>query len=215
MSRSSPLLEFVILDTTEAHSALPDSGRFEVRSPIGKYLDGVMPHSALANIFQMKFGTANPVNWMKEIFEVSDHLLPDHRPFPVIHHRKRHHWSATEDTRLSAAMQKPGMDSWGIVALYVGNHHTRAECSQCWQRVLDRRISRSRWTREDDRKLLQLVGELGEKSWVRASEAMGNRTDVQCRHYHQPMLKGFPDSQIEEKAEMKKKKPKEENLERT
>jgi hypothetical protein len=133
-----------------------------------------MPHSALASIFQMKFGTANPVNWLKEIFEVSDHLLPDHRSFSVIHHRKRHHWSATEDTRLIGAMQKSGMDNRGTVARYVGSNRRRVECSERWQRVLDRRISRSGWTREDDGKLRKLVGELREKSLVRVSAAMGN-----------------------------------------
>jgi hypothetical protein len=223
MSRSSPLLDLAVLYTTEAYPALTDSGRFEVRSLIGKYLDGVIPHSALASIFQMKFGTADPVDRLKEILEVSDHPLPDHRSFPENHHRKRHHWSAAEDTRLIAGMHKFGMDNWGIVAQYVGNNRTRSECSQRWQRGLDPRISRSQWTPEDDGKLCKLVGELGKKSWVRVSAAMGNRSDVQCRYRYQQMLKGCPDSPIEEKpieattleTEIRGNEPKEDNLDVT
>jgi hypothetical protein len=50
------------------------------------------------------------------------------------------------------------------VARYVGNNRTRSQCSQRWQRGLDPRISRSRWTPEDEARLIGLVEKYGEKS---------------------------------------------------
>jgi hypothetical protein len=79
----------------------------------------------------------------------------------------------------------------------VGNNRTSSQCSQRWQRGLDPRISRGRWTAEDEAKLLKLVAQFGEKSWIRISAAMGNRSDVQCRYRYLHLQRG---SSVEEEV---------------
>ena len=68
---------------------------------------------------------------------------------------------------------------------FVGGGRTRGQCAQRWTRVIDPKISKQRWTEKDDQRLCELVEKFGEKSWMRVAQALGNRTDVQCRYRYQ------------------------------
>jgi hypothetical protein len=46
------------------------------------------------------------------------------------------------------------------------------------------------WTYEEERRLLELVGAHGPRSWTRISAELGNRSDVQCRYHYLQMVKG-------------------------
>jgi hypothetical protein len=96
--------------------------------------------------------------------------------------KKTQPWTAIEDNRLLAAIHRYGTDDWRLVASFVGSNRSRGQCSQRWFRGLDPRISRGRWTEDEEVELLRLVREHGDRSWIRISNALGNRSDVQCRY---------------------------------
>jgi hypothetical protein len=73
----------------------------------------------------------------------------------------------------------------------VGNSRTRSQCSQRWQRGLDPRISRRPWAREEGTALARAVAICGEKAWIRVSQELGNRSDVQCRYRYSQIRKGI------------------------
>jgi hypothetical protein len=198
MSRSSPLLDLAVLYTGDCCPNLTDSDRSEIQSLIRKYVDKKIPYEGLVSIYRAKFGTTTPIERIKEILEVSDRPLPNHLPYPDGLRQKTYHWSQIEDTRLLAALHKFGTDNWGTVAQFVGNNRTRSQCSQRWQRGLDPRISRGRWTAEDEAKLLKLVAQYGEKSWIRIRASMGYRSDVQCRYLYLHLQRVSHNSPVEE-----------------
>jgi hypothetical protein len=116
--------------------------------------------------------------------------------------RKTQAWTSVEDSRLREAVQRFGTDNWNLVAKCIGTNRTRSQCSQRWQRGLDPRIARTRWTPDEEAKLLKLVAEYGEKSWIRVSQAIGNRSDVQCRYrYHQIQKGHFASEATREESE--------------
>ncbi|KAH0786127.1 Myb-like DNA-binding domain containing protein [Histomonas meleagridis] len=95
--------------------------------------------------------------------------------------KKSKAWAPEEDERLITGIQLHGYDNWSMVANYVGGGRTRAQCSQRWHRVLDPKIDKSNWSKEEEEKLIETVKTFGNKSWTRVSSEMGNRSDVQCR----------------------------------
>lgn len=99
---------------------------------------------------------------------------------------KTHSWTLQEDQKLLEAIDAVGLDNWSQVAKLVGSGRTRSQCSQRWNRSLNPKISKTKWTREEEVNLLRLVRKHGSKSWMNISRIVGNRTDVQCRfHYNQ------------------------------
>ena len=51
---------------------------------------------------------------------------------------------------------------------------------------------RSLLDHNEDVKLIQLVRQYGDKSWTKISNAMGNRSDVQCRYHYIQLTKDMP-----------------------
>ena len=101
--------------------------------------------------------------------------------------KKTRSWTEYEDQRLLAGIHKFGTDNWVSVASFVGNGRTRAQCSQRWTRGLDPRISKDKWSLEDEESLMRLVIQYGTKSWTRIAQEIGNRSDVQCRYHYKQM----------------------------
>ena len=48
------------------------------------------------------------------------------------------------------------------------------QCRDRWNDRLDPKINREAWTEEEDKLLVDVVGELGEGKWKAVSEKMGN-----------------------------------------
>jgi hypothetical protein len=183
----SPLYDLALHSIFQAHPDLTDSSRNEAESIVEKFLAGSLTHSQAAAFYIAKFKTSAPIDRLRDILSVSADPLPAHSRYgdPSIR-RKTQLWTPIEDTRLLAAIHKYGTENWNVIAQYVGNARTRSQCSQRWQRGLDPRISRSRWSAEEEALLLRLVETHGEKSWIRISNELGNRSDVQCRYrFHQ------------------------------
>jgi hypothetical protein len=147
------------------------------------YINGVIDLGAARAFFEAHVHDATPIDRLREILSVCEDPLP---PCAVGkgdgHRQKTRPWSGLEDVRLLAAIHRQGLDNWSGVASFVGSSRTRSQCSQRWLRGLDPRISRTQWTLEEDAALVRLVETYGEKSWIRVSQGIGTRSDVQCRY---------------------------------
>ncbi|OHT05568.1 Myb-like DNA-binding domain containing protein [Tritrichomonas foetus] len=108
--------------------------------------------------------------------------------------KKARPWTQEEDHRLTAAIQVNGIENWPLVATIVGGGRTRSQCSQRWHRVLDPKINKCNWSREEEEKLLNAVKAYGNKAWTRIAAEMGNRSDVQCRFRYKFLLQKANDN---------------------
>lgn len=90
-------------------------------------------------------------------------------------------WTTEEDERLMEAVRVMGAKNWNAIAKMVGTKNGD-QCNQHWHRVLNPRISRKPWTREEDATLKSLVTKYGQSSWKKIAEHVEGRTDIQCRH---------------------------------
>jgi hypothetical protein len=183
MSSTSLLYDLALAATLDSYPILTEREREEVRDIVTRYSDGGLTYEQASQLYLEKFNITAPIHKIRVILEVGDEPLP---PYPSEHEkgfrRKTQQWTASEDTRLLAGICRFGHDSWSYVARFVGSSRTRSQCSQRWLRGLDPRISRTQWTVPEEEMLLSLVAKYGEKSWIRVSMEMGNRSDVQCRY---------------------------------
>jgi hypothetical protein len=191
MSGENLLCDLALVYTLDVRPTLSDSEQGEIRSLVTRYASGTLTHEAAAKLYEEKFNSSTAIEKLREILEVSDDPLPPRSDSPDEGlRRKTQPWSPPEDTRLLAAIHRFGRENWTAIAQFVGNGRTRSQCSQRWQRGLDPRISRSPWTAHEESSLRRLVALHGEKSWIRVSLEMGNRSDVQCRYRYMQIQKG-------------------------
>lgn len=192
---ASPLLDIAMASVKDYTEGLSVREYNEIREMFERYINGQIDYAPIAETIQAKCGTASSVEKIRDILTVSEVPLP-----PVSActqdlgmRKKTQQWTQLEDTRLLAALHRYGMDNWNVVAQFVGRGRTRSQCSQRWQRGLDPKISRSHWSKEEEEKLLMLVEKLGDRSWIRIANQMGNRSDVQCRYRYLQMKKESQD----------------------
>lgn len=123
-------------------------------------------------------------------FQGPPYIAPLYREAPAGDiHKKTHAWTANEDQRLCDAVREFGTDNWTLIAQFVGNGRTRAQCSQRWLRGLNPSISKTLWSEEEDNLLIDTVKRLGSKSWGKIAAVLGNRCDVQCRYRYNILVR--------------------------
>lgn len=91
-------------------------------------------------------------------------------------------WTDEQDYRLIYAVYKFGTSDFVKIANFVGYQKNRKQCYDRWHRILNPQISHDPWTDEEDEALFYAVYEFGPKSWFKVSNALGNRSTVQCRY---------------------------------
>lgn len=90
-------------------------------------------------------------------------------------------WSADENDKLIEAIDLLGAKNWNEISKHVGTKNGD-QCNQHWHRVLNPKISKNPWTKEEDNTLRSKVEEFGQSSWKKIAEYLPGRTDIQCRH---------------------------------
>ena len=158
-----------------------------------KFLDGKLRFADASRVFIQLTGRDEPLTRVSEITKISDDLIPYNEEEQGDENRNRKKtrtWSAYEDQRLVAGVYKYGLDNWPMVAAFVGNGRTRAQCTQRWARGLNPKICKKHWTPAEDEQLKRLVQAYGEKAWTKIAAALGNRSDVQCRYHYRQLVKG-------------------------
>lgn len=142
--------------------------------------------------------STEPIDKLREIVEMSDVPIPfsgeieEDSANASNSRRKMRTWTTYEDNRLLAGIYRFGVDNWAQISKFVGNGRTRSQCGQRWSRGLNPRICKDTWDHNEDMKLIQLVRQFGDKSWTKISQAMGNRSDVQCRYHYLQLTKDMP-----------------------
>lgn len=84
------------------------------------------------------------------------------------------------DNRLLCALWKYGDYNWKDVEKFVGHGLTKQQCSQRWNRVL--KVKKEPWSMEEDNLLIKLVNSSTKPSWIKISNEIKGRSDVQCRY---------------------------------
>lgn len=185
-----PLLDIAMMYTQEISPRLSDEEKKSIRDLFSQYINGNVDFHFCSQYIKEKTGSMAPVERIREILEVPNEPLPTKETIDDSGLRKKtQQWSKAEDTRLIAGLHKYGSDNWSLVASFVGNNRTRSQCSQRWFRGLDPRISRQHWSKEEEKKLLELIEIYGDKSWIKVASELGNRSDVQCRYHYLQLQK--------------------------
>lgn len=130
-------------------------------------------------------GNASAIEKIRDVIQMPTEIIKvqsDSEDSDEKNRRKMQKWSTYEDNRLLAAIYRFGIDNWALIAKFVGNNRTRAQCAQRWTRCLNPRICKDTWEPREDSLLLQLVQRFGDHSWTKVAEYLGNRSDVQCRY---------------------------------
>lgn len=153
-----------------------------VSQAIGRYLTSRLTFVDLVETVRSVTDILNPLEQLQKIVHMDPApppTRPEHRRTRVTRKEPRL-WENIEDQRLLAGILRIGIGNWMAISRFVGNGRTRSQCSQRWYRILDPRISRDPWTREEEHKLLELVRGKTKVSWTRLAVQMGNRNDLQC-----------------------------------
>ena len=172
-----------LVNDASGQCSLQDEKR--LREIFQSYIDKKISPNDLITKTMSICKSSSPAERIILIMQTENQKIPEP---PKIHEklnqarRQTRSWNSNEDNRLMMAVHKFGLENWSQIASYVGNGRTRSQCSQRWIRVLDPKISKTKWTQEEEKKLLKLVAKYGEKNWMRVSNSLGNRSDVQCRY---------------------------------
>lgn len=169
----------------------PDSQIYNnVSSTIESFLLNQISYTQLFNTIKSLTGYTKPVEKLQIILQSGPDPIPapsDDEIARSKYRRKSRPWTSYEDQRLLCAIYHSGIENWTQISKFVGNGRTRSQCSQRWYRGLDPKICKNQWSKEEERKLVDLVRTHGDKSWTNIATKMGNRSDVQCRYRYKQL----------------------------
>ncbi|KAI0356567.1 hypothetical protein OH77DRAFT_1373697, partial [Trametes cingulata] len=123
------------------------------------------------------------IDWV----EIAEKLGTGRTPVDCMRHaiiRKTHSWTPEADERLLQAVGIYGTDSWALVARWVSEDATAAQCQNRYTRTLDPTLKRGPWTPQEDERLKQAVEVFGH-SWIDVASFVEGRNNEQCRDRYQ------------------------------
>jgi hypothetical protein len=191
---ASTLCEFFIAQFENEFTGLAHDQYPQVLQIITDYLHRASTYDQANSLFSSISSSSTLLDHIREIVEVS------HAPIPEVDspactrtsaRRKMKMWSHGEDVRLLSGIYRFGLTDWASIARFVGHSRTRGQCAQRWTRGLDPRISKVPWNATENAQLLHLVHVYGERSWMKISSVMTNRSDVQCRYRYNQLKRGI------------------------
>lgn len=97
-------------------------------------------------------------------------------------------WTVEEDNKLVVGVSIFGVGRWSRISEHVGTRND-SQCRERYCNVLDPMIKRSKWTLEEDQKLMNVANAYGEGNWSRISVRIPGRTDAQCRRRYDLLKK--------------------------
>jgi hypothetical protein len=189
----------VILSQITQVKRLTEADLALVSSILDDCLSGRRPFDVCGPMMTRVIGSPEPMKRLRSILDVRGRPIPNPAPLESggTSRRKSRQWMAYEDHRLLAGIYQLGTDNWVAIARFVGNGRTRSQCYQRWTRGLDPRITKERWTPEEEERLVNLVATHGRRSWMKVSHELGNRSDVQCRYRYERVIMRRPKTRTE------------------
>ena len=89
-------------------------------------------------------------------------------------------WTKDEDARLCALVQNEKSVSWCSLTRHFPGK-TAQQLAGRWEKVLNPRLVKGSWTREEDEVIRDYVLKNGDKDWARLAVLLTGRTGKQCR----------------------------------
>ncbi|KAL2651021.1 hypothetical protein R1flu_019149 [Riccia fluitans] len=89
-------------------------------------------------------------------------------------------WTPEEDEILRRAVQCYKAKNWKKIAEYFQDR-TDVQCLHRWQKVLNPDLVKGPWTKEEDDRIMELVGKYGAKKWSVIAQNLPGRIGKQCR----------------------------------
>jgi hypothetical protein len=89
-------------------------------------------------------------------------------------------WLPEEDDLLRSLVSETHPNSWSTIAKYFPTK-TGPQISGRWEKVVNPKLVKGSWTREEDEVILQFVEQNGHKDWARLASLLPRRTGKQCR----------------------------------
>jgi hypothetical protein len=89
-------------------------------------------------------------------------------------------WTSEEDEVLRVSVLTHGGRNWKKISDFLDGR-TDVQCLHRWQKVLRPGLVKGPWTKEEDDKVMELVGEFGVKSWSFIARKLEGRLGKQCR----------------------------------
>ena len=96
-------------------------------------------------------------------------------------------WTPEEDEELKQAVRKYGKNDWNRVAECVPTR-TRKQCRERYVHHLDESIVKSKWTEEEDKIIMRLQSQIGNK-WCEISEHLVGRAPNSIKNRYFSYLK--------------------------
>ncbi|CAK1547672.1 unnamed protein product [Leptosia nina] len=91
----------------------------------------------------------------------------------------RGRWSKEEDTKLKMYVRMYE-ENWEMIAAQFPDR-SDVQCQQRWTKVVDPKLVKGPWTKEEDEKVVELVGKYGPKKWTLIARHLKGRIGKQCR----------------------------------
>lgn len=182
MSDDSILIDIALSFTIPGSLSLTSPQVSKVRKTLSQFISKRININQCSNVLASLGASTDFLPRLKAICDISPIPIPPRGHNDEFGKKKANPWSEEEDNRLIAAINRFGISDWSHVSEFVGNGRTRAQCGQRWLRCLNPKNKKDAWTLEEDKKLEELITSIGEQSWAKIAQKMGNRCDVQCRY---------------------------------
>jgi len=110
---------------------------------------------------------------------------------------KSNSWTQEEDQVIMEAFSYEAGQFWKeMVDQLKDSGKSPSQCLHRWQKVLDPKLVKGSWTKEEDEMLVDLVERLGPKNWSTIAKNLNGRIGKQCRerwyNHLDPMIRKGP-----------------------
>ncbi|EAY22676.1 Myb-like DNA-binding domain containing protein [Trichomonas vaginalis G3] len=107
-------------------------------------------------------------------------LAPTRQRQKAVSRTHNNKWSAEDDALLQKLMTEEPTDNWPSLLPYFPGK-TATQIGERWCKVLDPKLIKGSWTREEDEMIIKFVQENGTKNWKKLAEILPGRLGKQCR----------------------------------
>lgn len=113
-------------------------------------------------------------------FEMDTALAPTRVRRAQSNQTARATWTEEEDQKLIQIASKSSNVAWSTIAKLFPNK-TAPQIAGRWEKVLNPKLVKGSWTREEDETIINYVRQHGDKDWAKLASLLQGRIGKQCR----------------------------------